>query len=69
MHCAPWSTEKPKSPGWYWWHRLEELKTTKVVRVSQHGNRLLFEMPGDDSLYELDDFDAQWIGPLDEPQA
>lgn len=64
-----WTPTPPTEPGFHWWHRVEELKRTTIVEVVTHYDRLFMQLPGDDSLYELDDFDALWGDRIETPKA
>lgn len=59
---ADWTETPPNEPGFYPWHRTEELVKTTVVEVIRISIGLVMQMPGDENLYDLTDFACEW-GP------
>lgn len=64
-----WTTEPPKEPGYYW---LRVLVATRIVYISKamYEDSLVYEI-GTDSVTRLSNSvlkDAQWAGPIPEPE-
>lgn len=63
---AEWTTTPPEEPGFHWWHRTEEITKTTIVEVTKSNIGLVMQFFGDDSVYDLSDFECLW-GPRIEP--
>lgn len=64
---ADWSLERPTEPGFYWWNRTEELTKTTIVEVTRINIGLVMQFFGDDSLYDLGDFECRWGPRIEKP--
>lgn len=66
LAVGTWTTEKPTTPGWYWWSRKGRPLVCSVYRDEY--DKMLYVMFPEDSVRRVADQDGQWAGPIAEPE-
>ena len=60
---------KPTKPGYYWVRSVyRDLFPDGIVEIVPDGDDLRVQIIGDDYDFELIDVEAQWCGPIKEPE-
>ena len=64
-----WTTEKPTTPGWYWW-RLSSDRLAHLVKVTREGNGVIQTHPPAQLVQagRAVDTSGEWVGPVENPQ-
>lgn len=60
-----WSMEKPKAPGWYWYHRY--FSSPRIVQLMYRGldtDRLVVSFAGNEENEWVEDMVGWWAGPI-----
>lgn len=58
---SQWTTEKPTTPGWYWWRRNNE--APKVLEIKEWGDGYL-DAHGVGLVWSVNNLDGEWQGPI-----
>lgn len=59
-----WTTERPTTPGWYWWSEEPGLMNGLICWVSTDGWALFIAFPP----RRVQDMPGKWAGPIPEPK-
>lgn len=60
-----WTMEKPKAPGWYWYHRY--FSSPRIVQLMYRGldtDRLVVSFAGNEENEWVEDMVGWWAGPI-----
>lgn len=64
-----WTMEKPKAPGWYWYHRY--FSSPRIVQLMYRGldtDRLVVSFAGNEENEWVEDMVGWWAGPIPIPE-
>lgn len=64
-----WTMEKPKAPGWYWYHRY--FSSPRIVQLMYRGldtDRLVVSFAGNEEDEWVEDMVGRWAGPIPIPE-
>lgn len=64
-----WTMEKPKAPGWYWYHRY--FSSPRIVQLMYRGldtDRLVVSFAGNEENEWVEDMVGWWAGPIHIPE-
>lgn len=64
-----WTTDKPTTPGWYWW--IGPLLHQQIVEVMpfENGDAVVFRpFCGEYNTRMLSDMQGEWAGPIPQPE-
>lgn len=63
-----WTTNKPTTPGWYWWRRNKDKNLTchEIGYRHEHDGLWILSLP--DEYVRIDEYGGEWAGPIPEPE-